>query len=150
MPLSVIVGNKTKKIQLIKQGHMDTRIKMMNEILSGIKIIKFYGWELSVKDIISKIRSKELEYLKKIGILSTLNTFLWICTPLIITIVSFGWFIVLNGSEMFTANVAFVSLSLFNIMRFPLTVLPNIITSIITVNSYLQYFINNNYQINSS
>ena len=137
MPLSVIVGNKTKNIQLIKQGHTDTRIKMMNEILSGIKIIKFYGWELSFKDIIGKIRSKELEYLKKMGILSISSTFLWICAPLIITIVSFGSFIVLNGSEMFTANVVFVSLSLFNIMRFPLTVLPSIIASMIAVSSFL-------------
>lgn len=104
---------------------------MMNEVLSGIKIIKFYGWELSFKDIIGKIRCKELDYLKKMGILSISSTFLWICAPLIITIVSFGSFIVLNGSEKFTANVVFVSLSLFNIMRFPLTVLPGIISSMI-------------------
>lgn len=134
MPITVLVGNMTKKVQFTKQSYTDERIKMMNEILSGMKIIKFYGWELSFKDIIGKIRNKEMNYLKKMGMLSISSTFLWICAPIIITIVSFGSFIVIYGSANFNANVIFVSLSLFNIMRFPLTVLPNIISSMIAVN----------------
>ena len=133
MPLSVLVGNRTKKVQLVKQSHTDERIRFMDEILSGIKIIKFYGWELSFKKIIDKIRSKELEYLRKMGVLSITSTFLWTCAPFVVSVVSFGSFIALNGSSNFKANLVFVSLNLFNIMRFPLTVLPSIISSIIAV-----------------
>lgn len=133
IPLNIIVGNKTKKIQLLKLKQQDSRIKMMNEVLSGIKILKFYGWELSFKDIIGSIRSKELNHLKQMGLLSISTSFLFTCAPLVITIVSFGAFILLNDSEKFTANVVFVSLSLFNILRFPLTVLPGIISALISV-----------------
>ncbi|CAF0717000.1 unnamed protein product [Brachionus calyciflorus] len=133
IPLNIYIGNLTKKIQLTKLKQQDSRIKMMNEVLSGMKIIKFYGWELSFKDIIGKTRSKELHYLKKMGLLSISTNFLWTCAPLLITIVSFGSFLVLNDSEKFTANVIFVSLSLFNILRFPLTVLPGIISALISV-----------------
>lgn len=38
IPLNIFLGNKTKKIQLTKQKQQDKRIKMMNEILSGIKV----------------------------------------------------------------------------------------------------------------
>ena len=115
----------------------DSRIKMMNEILSGIKVIKFYGWELSFRDLIASIRGKELGFLKKMNLLSISSSFLWQCAPLILTIVSFGSFILLNDADKFTANVVFVSLSLFNILRFPLTVLPMIISSLISVTIFV-------------
>ncbi|RNA36438.1 multidrug resistance-associated 1 [Brachionus plicatilis] len=132
IPLNIVIGNMTKKIQLTKLKQQDSRIKMMNEILSGIKILKFYGWELSFKDIVGSIRSKELKYLKQMGLLSISSSFLFVCAPLVITVVSFGAFLVLNDSDKFTANVVFVSLSLFNILRFPLTVLPGIISALIS------------------
>ena len=122
----------TKKVQLKKMKFQDSRIKMMNEILSGIKVIKFYGWEISFKNIIGKIRNTELNYMKKMNLLSISSSFLWTCAPLVMTIVSFGSFILLNDGDKFTADVVFVSLSLFNILRFPLTVLPGIITAIIS------------------
>ncbi len=132
IPLNVYLSNKIKQVQLAKQIHQDSRIKMMSEILSGIKVLKLYGWELSFRDIVGKIRSSEMSFYKKIGSLSIISNFVWMCVPIIITIVSFGCFILLNDSEKFTANVVFVSLSLFNILRFPLVVLPSIISTIIS------------------
>jgi ABC-type multidrug transport system fused ATPase/permease subunit len=105
---------------------------MMNEILSGIKVLKFYGWELSFKDIIRKIRKNEMKYYTKINILSIISNFFWACAPVIMTLVSFGCYIALNSSESFNSNVIFVSLSLFNILRFPLVVLPSIISTMIS------------------
>jgi ABC-type multidrug transport system fused ATPase/permease subunit len=138
IPLNIFVSNKIKKVQLTKQKQQDSRIKMMNEVLSGIKVLKFYGWELSFKEIIGRIRSTEMKFYKKIGMLSIISNFLWMCAPLIITIVSFGCFILLNDSDKFTANVVFVSLSLFNILRFPLIVLPSIISTIISAQVSMQ------------
>lgn len=74
-----------------------------------------------------------MSYLKKMKLLSISSNFIWMCAPFMITIVSFGSFILLNDSDKFTPNVVFVSLSLFNILRFPLTVLPNIISALIAV-----------------
>jgi ATP-binding cassette subfamily C (CFTR/MRP) protein 1 len=112
---------------------------MTNEVLSGIKVIKFYGWELSFRDIIGKIRSNEMDFLKRTSYLSISSAFLWLCAPLVITAVSFGSFIWIYESEMFTANVAFVSISLFNILRFPITVLPGIISAMIAVPSKFSF-----------
>ena len=132
IPANLFISKKIRNLQLTKQKHQDSRIKMMNEILNGVKVIKFYGWELSFKDIVGDIRITELDYLKKMSYLSSVTSFLWLCAPLIITIISFGSFLLLNDASAFTANVAFVSLSLFNILRFPLTVLPGILAAMIS------------------
>ena len=41
----------------------DTRMKQMTEILSGMKVLKLYAWELPFMDRINKIREKEIGFL---------------------------------------------------------------------------------------
>lgn len=43
----------------------DERSKMCSEILNGIKVIKFYGWELPMLEVIERIRKKELRCILK-------------------------------------------------------------------------------------
>jgi len=106
----------------------------MNEILSGIKVIKLYGWELSFEKIVGKIRNDELSYLRKIGYYNMCSSFIWVCAPLIVSVVSFGTFVLIDKNNVLDANTAFVSLSLFNVLRFPLTVLPGVISALINAN----------------
>lgn len=51
----------------------DRRIKLMNEILSGIKILKFYAWEKAFLGQIRDCREKELVALKKSQILYSVS-----------------------------------------------------------------------------
>ncbi len=44
IPLNTFFARLSKKIRKKKYEIQDSRIKMMNEILSGIRVIKFYGW----------------------------------------------------------------------------------------------------------
>lgn len=53
--------------------HMDGRIKLMNEILSGIKILKFYAWEKAFEERVLSFREKELKALKKSQILYSIS-----------------------------------------------------------------------------
>ncbi len=131
IPLNLTIANKSKQLQLTKLKYQDSRIKMMNEIFAGIKVIKLYGWELSFQNIVNRIRTDELSYLKKMGYLNMVSSFLWMCAPLIVSIVSFGTFVLIDSNNVLDANTAFVSISLFNILRFPLTVLPGVIAALI-------------------
>ena len=47
IPLFGVVGAYMKKFQLQLMKQKDKRIKMMNEILRGIKVLKLYSWEPS-------------------------------------------------------------------------------------------------------
>ena len=62
----------------------DARIKLMNEVLNGIKVLKLYAWELSFRDKINVIRNMELETLKKYAYLSAFGTFTWTCAPFVV------------------------------------------------------------------
>lgn len=52
---------------------MDGRIKLMNEILNGIKILKFYAWEKAFLEQVLGYREKELKALKKSQILYSIS-----------------------------------------------------------------------------
>ena len=71
-----------------KVAHMkskDNRIKLMNEILNGIKVLKLYAWELAFKDKVLAIRQEELKVLKKSAYLAAVGTFTWVCTPFLVS-----------------------------------------------------------------
>ena len=63
----------------------DNRIKLMNEILNGIKVLKLYAWELAFKEKVLAIRQEELKVLKKSAYLAAVGTFTWVCTPFLVS-----------------------------------------------------------------
>ena len=50
--------------------------------------------------------------------------------PMLVTVLSFTFYTVVDGNEL-TATKTFTSIALFNILRFPMAMLPNVIVSII-------------------
>nr|UOU03337.1 ATP-binding cassette subfamily C1-6 [Brachionus rubens] len=133
IPLNAILSNKTKVLQTQKLKEQDSRIKLTNEILSGIKILKLYGWELSFQKLLDKIREKELAIFYKTGLYNVIIKFSFEISSFIVAIASFVIYIVVIGGEL-DASKAFVSLTLFNTMRFPLSMFPQVITMLIQAN----------------
>jgi hypothetical protein len=43
----------------------DTRTKILNEILNGIKVIKLYAWEGAFEKNVTEVRDKEVDAVKK-------------------------------------------------------------------------------------
>src|SRR5579883_2541174 len=76
--------------QLIKQ--QDVRIKMMNEILSGIRVIKLMGWEAPFRSIIDRMRAVEIDHVKKIDVHTCVTSLLWAATPFLVSIASLGMY----------------------------------------------------------
>lgn len=74
--------------------YKDSRIKLMNEILNGIKVLKLYAWENSFKEKVLAIRQKELNVLRKTAYLGALSTMAWTSAPFLVRSVqmSGSWF----------------------------------------------------------
>lgn len=68
IPLNAWLTKIAKKLQIKQMKLKDSRVMIMNEILSGMKIIKLYGWENAFINKVQTIRKKELVVLKKINI----------------------------------------------------------------------------------
>ena len=65
IPLNAYFGRKIRLIHTEVMKFKDKRIKLMNEILNGIKVLKLYAWEKSFNDQIDELRNNEVKKLKK-------------------------------------------------------------------------------------
>ncbi|XP_062574187.1 multidrug resistance-associated protein 1-like, partial [Saccostrea cucullata] len=103
-----------------------------------------YAWESSFEEKILGLRRKELKVLKTMAFLNACVSFTWTTAPFLVSLVTFAVF-VLSDSNKLDAEKAFVSLSLFNILRFPMSMLPQIISNIVQTSvslNRLQKFLN--------
>ncbi|BFZ17907.1 hypothetical protein BsWGS_20945 [Bradybaena similaris] len=138
IPINAVIAHKSRKYQTVQMKLKDSRIKLMNEILNGIKVLKLYAWEGSFQEKVLEIRNQELVVLRKMAILNALAVFFWTCAPVLVSLTTFGVFVLSSPDNVLDAEKAFVSLALFNILRFPLSMVPNVITSVVQTNVSLQ------------
>ncbi|XP_050728625.1 multidrug resistance-associated protein 1-like isoform X3 [Eriocheir sinensis] len=138
IPVNGFIANKTKILQISQMKMKDKRVKLMNEILNGIKVLKLYAWEPSFEDQVLDIRNKEVKVLKKAAYLNAGTSFIWTCTPFLVALVSFGAYLTVSPENILDAKTAFVSISLFNLLQFPITMMPMIISSLVQANVSLK------------
>jgi len=50
------IGRQFAKLRLETAGKTDVRLRVMNEIIHGIKVIKMYAWEYSFANLVSDAR----------------------------------------------------------------------------------------------
>uniref|UniRef100_A0A674KCL9 Multidrug resistance-associated protein 1 n=1 Tax=Terrapene triunguis TaxID=2587831 RepID=A0A674KCL9_9SAUR len=131
VPVNAVMAMKTKTYQVAHMKSKDNRIKLMNEILNGIKVLKLYAWELAFKEKVLGIRQEELKVLKKSAYLAAVSTFTWVCAPFLVALSTFAVYVLVDKNNVLDAQKAFVSLALFNILRFPLNILPMVISSMV-------------------
>ncbi|XP_030818044.1 canalicular multispecific organic anion transporter 2 [Camarhynchus parvulus] len=130
IPFNSAIAIKTRAFQVEQMRYKDSRIKLMNEILGGIKVLKLYAWEPSFSEKVLEIRKNELKVLKKSAYLNSLSTFAWISAPFLVALTTFAVYVSVDEKNILDAEKAFVSLSLFNILKFPLNMLPQVISNI--------------------
>lgn len=100
----------------------DSRVSFMREILQSIKIIKFYSWEEPYLEKIMKIRNNEMNNIVKVLALRNVLNAVFTSLPTIAGLLSF---IVLSRTGgALNPSTVFSSLSIFNVLRMPLMILP--------------------------
>ena len=101
----------------------DQRVKLMNEILAGIRILKYYAWEVAFQQKVMKIRDDELILLRKLAYVIAIGfSMLLLSVPIVQPILIFFTYVKL-GNQLDAAK-AFTTISLFNLIRFPFAFLP--------------------------
>ncbi|KAG2227320.1 hypothetical protein INT45_004275 [Circinella minor] len=101
----------------------DKRVSLMNEVLQGIRQIKFFASEKDWQKRILQSRNTELGFLRTNYYCEALFMLIWQGSPILVIIVSFWSYTMLEGKEL-TAAVAFTSIVVFNELRFALNALP--------------------------
>ncbi|KAJ7321461.1 Multidrug resistance-associated protein 7 [Desmophyllum pertusum] len=121
-PVNKWLAEKIQKLSKEMMTQKDNRVKVMNEILQGIRVIKFYAWEKNFEEKINKLRTAELKSLKGRKYLDAWCVYFWATTPVIISILTFTTYALL-GNKLTAAKV-FTSVALFNMLISPLNAFP--------------------------
>ena len=59
-PINIVVFGRVSRFRRLTLKYSDARVKLINEVLSGIRIIKFYAWERPFKKSIDSVREEEV------------------------------------------------------------------------------------------
>ncbi|XP_023610594.1 canalicular multispecific organic anion transporter 1 [Myotis lucifugus] len=138
IPVNGIIATKNKGIQAKNMNKKDKRLKIMNEILNGIKILKYFAWEPSFRNQVNDIRKKELKNLLTFGQMQSMIMFLLYSTPILVSVVTFSVYVLVDSNNILDAKKAFTSITLFNILRFPLGMFPMMISSLLQASVSLE------------
>eukprot|EP00216_Chloropicon_sp_CCMP2111_P001940 CAMPEP_0198246788 /NCGR_PEP_ID=MMETSP1446-20131203/46149_1 /TAXON_ID=1461542 ORGANISM="Unidentified sp, Strain CCMP2111" /NCGR_SAMPLE_ID=MMETSP1446 /ASSEMBLY_ACC=CAM_ASM_001112 /LENGTH=1394 /DNA_ID=CAMNT_0043931111 /DNA_START=581 /DNA_END=4768 /DNA_ORIENTATION=+ len=129
VPMGAIIARKLAKTRKELMSKTDCRVKLVTELVNGIKAVKLYAWETAYVKKIRHAREQELRLVRRVAYLSIGNQIVFYSTPVLVALAAF-WSYALRGRTL-TADVAFPALSLFNILRFPVLMLPMQISNII-------------------
>lgn len=123
IPIAGIAFGYVAKVRKDKMVITDSRVKLINEILAGIRIIKFYAWELPFEKKIVDTRAHEIQFLKRMGyIFNSVFALVLIAAPQIQSILIFFTYVSTNhGLDVATA---FTTLTLFGLMTSPFIFIP--------------------------
>ncbi|KAF7840257.1 ABC transporter C family member 2-like [Senna tora] len=135
-PIQTFIISRMRTLGKEGLQRTDKRIGLMNEILAAMDTVKCYAWESSFQSKVQAIRNDELSFFRKGSLLAAANFFILNSIPVVVTVISFGVFTLLGGN--LTPAIAFTSLSLFAVLRFPLFMLPNIITQVVNAHVSLK------------
>ncbi|XP_032595383.1 multidrug resistance-associated protein 1 isoform X1 [Drosophila grimshawi] len=124
IPLNGFIASRIKTYQIRQMKYKDDRVKLMNEVLSGIKVLKLYAWEPSFEKQVLDIRDKEIATLRSTAYLNASTSFLWSCAPFLVSLVTFATYLLSSEANQLSVEKVFVSLALFDIMKLPLTIIP--------------------------
>ncbi|KAF8354986.1 mrp-1 [Pristionchus pacificus] len=123
LPFNAWISLIMRRQQVQQMKFKDERLKLMSEVLNGMKVLKLYAWEESMAKKILDIRQKEINVLKRIAYLNALTSLSWACAPFLVAVLTFGVYVKIDPKEnVLTPQLTFVALSLFNILRFPLAI----------------------------
>ncbi|KAM3586756.1 hypothetical protein VKS41_001813 [Umbelopsis sp. WA50703] len=103
----------------------DSRLKIMNELLGAIRIVKFFAWEKEFKKRVEEARTKELKCIRGRLMIYMWSGNVWFLIPILIMV---AVFYVYTLGHSLSASTAFTTVALFQNLRGSLDELPFIIS----------------------
>ncbi|XP_073894083.1 ATP-binding cassette sub-family C member 10 isoform X27 [Macaca fascicularis] len=129
VPVNKVIATRIMASNQEMLRHKDARVKLVTELLSGIRVIKLCGWEQALGARVEACRARELGRLRVIKYLDAACVYLWAALPVVISIVIFITY-VLMGHQL-TATKVFTALALVRMLILPLNNFPWVINGLL-------------------
>lgn len=125
-PVQIVVARRIGRNRGQMVRHTDARVKLLSEILQGIRVIKVYAWESSFIKQIGELRKQELKFVRSAAFIRARNASTTQLAPILMAL---GSFVVLGATGgSLNASDIFSSVVLFNLLRMPLMQIPNVLS----------------------
>ncbi|KAJ2781265.1 hypothetical protein H4R18_002986 [Coemansia javaensis] len=133
-PITARVTQRTSAINKLLMAYRDQRMKVTEEMLAGIRIIKLYAWESTFIRRINSVRQGlELDALRRYGLMRAALSFVTSLLPFLVSFATFGLYSVADNTSHgpLTPQLVFVSLALFNMLKAPLSTIPSLVPGLL-------------------
>ncbi|RZC36194.1 multidrug resistance-associated protein, partial [Asbolus verrucosus] len=120
IPLQIFLGKRISVLRLRTALRTDERVRLMNEIISGIQVIKMYAWERPFAKLVALARRYEIKSIRASSYMRGITlSFIMFTTRMSIfaSILAYVLF-----DNVITAEKVFVLTSFYNILRQTMTV----------------------------
>ncbi|KAH9920031.1 multidrug resistance-associated ABC transporter [Epithele typhae] len=105
----------------------DQRVRMTNEVLSGIRLIKYFAWESFYSHHVGDLREREIQTIRRLTAVRSALLGVVTVIPVLATVLSIVTYSLRSGS--FDVAVVFSSVQFLGIIRMPLILLPIVLAS---------------------
>ncbi|KAJ0005574.1 hypothetical protein NQD34_015468 [Periophthalmus magnuspinnatus] len=119
MPVQTMFGRLFSRFRAETAILTDDRIRTMNEVISGIRVIKMYGWEKPFADLVDEVRRMEISRIMKSSYLRGLNMASFFVASKIIIFATVCVY-VLMGNQL-SASRMFMAVALYGAVRLTIT-----------------------------
>ncbi|XP_062343792.1 ATP-binding cassette sub-family C member 4 isoform X4 [Cinclus cinclus] len=119
LPVQTCIGRLFSSLRSKTAALTDVRIRTMNEVISGMKIIKMYAWEKSFAELVNGLRRKEIAMVMKSSYLRGLNLASFFVASKITVFMTFMAYVLLGN--IISASKVFVAVSLYGAVRLTVT-----------------------------
>lgn len=133
MPFALAVMVTVGKFFEEKQKLTDQRLKVVNEIMNGIRVVKFYGWEKAFQQMIQDIRIKEVGMTQRVGAIFAFGDTIIRSANTILPVIIFYCFMRLDN--VMTPDIPFVVLTYIGVLAAGVSSLPAIINYMMQVSA---------------
>ncbi|KAJ8716036.1 hypothetical protein PYW08_013321 [Mythimna loreyi] len=93
----------------------DQRVKVMNELVDGVQVIKMYAWETPFQKLVHRLRKLEVGYILRTSFLKGFSTALSVFSERFILFSAIATFVLIGGD--IRAQTAFSLVQYFNLMQ---------------------------------
>ena len=134
IPVNLFISKRIGALTAVMMKQRDERVRVTGELLAGIKTIKMMAWEVPLLDRIAAARRLEFAALSSRKYLDAACVYLWASTPVLMSLTTFATVVLMepgNSGASLSASAVFTTVSLLQLLIFPLNAFPWIITGML-------------------
>lgn len=148
IPLQKVVSMQVGKARRFTSTHTDERIRLVNQALSGARLMKINGWEHVLRELIESVRATESSGILVTNMMRGLNEAIFFAAPVLIGFLTFTTYVSLGGT--LNTGKVFVVLTYFQITQMSMTKFFAFAVRILSCFLLLLYYHNDHDNINDN